>query len=153
MRIFLVLMTAFFFISACEQENLVEADGGGDIFKEKPQPSTDKTKIVGLWESNGYFDGNMTQKIRIRFDEDQEKVIRGSECRYVDGASLYAQVEAPAVYKDNVANVTAADQDYETKQNGKIKYECFASLAPTQFKIGLNGKINIEGFALSKIAD
>jgi hypothetical protein len=146
-------MLAFVFVGACKQENLIGTDSSDDIFKEKPQPVNDKTKIAGLWESNGFFDGAMTQKIRIRFDESQEKVILASECKYMDGATLYAQVEAPAVFKNKGAEITAADQDSTTKQNGKIKYECFASLVPVFLKIGLNGKIKIEDFTLGKIAD
>lgn len=154
MKAIAILFLTLLFVTACEQENLIETEGGGDIFKDKPQqPSTDKTKITGLWESNGYYNGNMTQKIRMRFNETEESVILASECKYMDGATLYAQVEVEAVFKNNGAEVTSSDQDYQTKQNGKMKYECYASLAPTFFKIGLNGKINVEGFALLKIAD
>ncbi len=148
-----ILISAVLFLSACEQENLVDTDGNADIFKEKPQATTDKTKITGLWESYGVFDGTMSQKVRIRFDQKQEKVTLGSECKYTDGTTLYAQVEAPAVFKNNGAEITAADQDYSAKQNGSIKYECFASLVPVFLKIGLNGKINLEDFTLGKIAD
>jgi hypothetical protein len=148
-----VLMVAFLLMSSCKQENLIDTDSSGGIFKEKPQADTDKTKIAGLWESNGFFDGTMTQKVRIRFDQNQEKVVLGSECKYLDGQTLYAQVEAPAVFKNNGAEITAADQDYASKQAGSIKYECFANVVPVFLKIGLNGKINLEGFTLVKIAD
>ncbi len=153
MRKLCIFMSAVLFLGACEQENLVDADGNSDIFKEKPQATIDKTKITGLWESNGIFDGAMSQKVRIRFAQKQEKVTLGSECKYTDGTTLYAQVEAPAVFKNNGAEITAADQDYTAKQNGNIKYDCFASVVPVFLKIGLNGKINLEDFTLVKIAD
>jgi hypothetical protein len=71
----------------------------------------------------------------------------------LDGEILYAQVEAPAVFKNNGVEITAADQDYASKQAGGTKYECFANVVPAFLKIGLNGKINLEGFTLVKIAD
>ncbi len=153
MKKLLILATAILFLIACGEENLIDTEGSTDVFKEKPQATVDKTKISGLWESSPVYDGTMNQKIRIRFNENQEKVVLGSECKYNDGTTLYAQVEVPADFRDNGAEVIAADQDYQTKQNGSIKYECFANLTRMFFKIGLNGKINIDGFLLSKIAD
>ena len=148
-----VFATALLLMNACKQENLIDTGSSGGIFNEKPQTDADKTKIAGLWESGGAYDGSMTQKIRIRFDENQEKVTLGSECKYNDGTILYAQVEAPATFKNNGAEIMAADQDYASKQAGAIKYECFANIVPVFLKIGLNGKINLEGFTLGKIAN
>ncbi len=154
MKKLLILMAALL-LTGCEQENILSDDGAaGDVFKKKPQTTlTDKSKITGLWESNSFVDGSMTQKIRMQFDENQEKVVLGSECKFADGATLYVQVEASAIFENGGAEVTDSDQDSATKQNGVIKYECFASLTPQTFKIGLNGKITVENFILNKIAD
>ncbi len=156
MKKFFILMIALLCFSACKQEELIDADADGSnggLFKVKPETDVDKSKINGLWEAFVFSDAQMSQKSRILFDEKEEKVSMASECKYFDGNTLYIQVEAAAVFKNFGTDIANAEQDYKKELKNGITYECFASIPAGFLKMSLNGKINLDGAAFSKIAD
>lgn len=156
MKKFLILMTALLCFSACKQEELIDTDADGSnggLFKEKPETDVDKSKINGLWEAFVFSDSQMSQKSRIRFNEEKANVTLASECKYFDGTTLYIQVEAVAVYKNFGAEIANPEQDYKKELKNGATYECFASIPAGFLKISLNGKINLDGAAFNKIAD
>lgn len=133
-------------------------DANGTLFVNKSQTSInikEPNNILGLWETDAMAEvnGNVIFKIRVKFTPNL--VINASECSFVDGVKLYAQVSAQVSYHDDgVEILQPAEKEQKLDKNG-TNYSCSATLEPGfQVTNIFNGKMyDSKGNVMTKIAD
>jgi hypothetical protein len=156
MKKFLLLGLALF-VSAC-------SDGGSDgprgrtsaegtLFTESSSrvslSSADLNSVIGLWESEEFYQYPGYITIRIRFSQDS--VTMSARCK-IEGVTLYAHVTAPAQVSGNSVYVNKSESDVVQQQVGDQVAQCEARLTAGDASVNnINGVVMDSGMTIKKI--